>query len=340
MPRSNEPEYQMLSQQSFRSTATIETLVTRAKLLRRLRNFFDELGFVEVQTPTLSRDTVIDRHIDPIEVPMGLNGGPARDGNPSANYFLQSSPEAAMKRLLACGMTSIYQVGPVFRSGERGARHNPEFTMAEWYRVGDDFDAGLQLTSDLLTCLLDTNTCDRVSFQQTFVDAVGIDCFTASVDDLSRRSLELGVIERLDWSDDWDDWVHLLFSMRVQPTLGLVAPVLVTHFPASQAALAQISGSDPRTAERFELFYRGLELANGYHELLDPKILRERSTVANQERQRDGKHTLPVESRLLEAMDYGIPKSTGCALGFDRVVMLATGAQRIEEVIPFPIEIA
>ncbi len=340
MTRSNEPESQRYSQQSFRSTATIETLATRAKLLRRLRSFFDELGFVEVQTPTLSRDTVIDRHIDPIVVPIKLTGELIRERTNSVGYFLQSSPEAAMKRLLACGMTAIYQVGPVFRSGERGARHNPEFTMAEWYRVGDDFDSGMQLIRDLLSCLLDTKACDRVSFQQAFHDAVGIDCFDADVGDLAERSLELGVIDRLDWSDDWDDWVHLLFSMRVQPTLGLLAPVLVTNFPASQAALAQISGEDPRTAERFELFYRGLELANGYHELLDPKILRERSIVANQDRQRDGKSTLPIESRLLEAMDYGIPKSTGCALGFDRVVMLAIGAQRIDEVIPFPIEIA
>ena len=293
-----------------------------------------------MQTPTLSRDTVIDRHIDPIEVSIELTGESMRDGTTSAGYFLQSSPEAAMKRLLACGMTAIYQVGPVFRSGERGARHNPEFTMAEWYRVGDDFDSGMQLTSDLLSCLLDSKTCDRVSFQQAFHDAVGIDCFDADVGDLAERSLELNVIDRLDWSDDWDDWVHLLFSMRVQSTLGLMAPVLVTQFPASQAALAQIGSEDTRTAERFELFYRGLELANGYHELLDPKILRERSIVANQERQRDGKNTLPIESRLLEAMDYGIPESTGCALGFDRVVMLAIGAQRIDEVIPFPIEIA
>jgi lysyl-tRNA synthetase class 2 len=340
MTCSSKPESQRLSQQSFQSTASIETLATRAKLLRRLRSFFDELGFVEVQTPTLSRDTVIDRHIDPIVVPIELTGESIRDEITSAGYFLQSSPEAAMKRLLACGMKSIYQVGPVFRGGERGARHNPEFTMAEWYRVGDDFNSGMQLTSDLLSCLLDTKTCDRVSFQQAFYEAVGIDCFDASVGDLAEKSLELKAIDRLDWSDDWDDWVHLLFSMQVQPTLGLHAPVLVTHFPASQAALAQISSDDTRTAERFELFYRGLELANGYHELLDPKILRERSNIANQERQRDGKNTLPIESRLLEAMDYGIPASTGCALGFDRVVMLAIGAQRIDEVIPFPIEIA
>lgn len=336
----NESEVPLPYPQSFRSTASIETLVTRAKLLRRLRSFFDELNFVEVQTPTLSRDTVIDRHIDPIEVVIGRAGESSKDQTHSKTYFLQSSPEAAMKRLLACGMTSIYQVGPVFRGGERGARHNTEFTMAEWYRVGDGLEAGMQLTSDLLSCLLDTEACNRISFQRAFHDAVGIDCFDSDVSQLAQRSVEIGVVDRLDWSNDWDDWVHLLFSMLVQPTLGLESPVLVTHFPASQAALAQISTEDARTAERFELFYKGLELANGYHELLDPAVLRARSILANQERARDGKHSLPIESRLLEAMDFGIPASTGCALGFDRVVMLAIGAKAIEEVIPFPIEIA
>jgi len=301
-----------------------------------LREFFDELGFVEVQTPTLSHDTVIDRHIDPIEV--RLNQG--SDPNEATIYYLQSSPEAAMKRLLACGMKEIYQVGPVFRAGERGARHNPEFTMAEWYRVGDTFEAGMQLTSDLLTYLLDTKPCERITFQNVFKKAVGLDCFEATWRDLGKVALEKQLVDRLDWSEDWDDWVHLLFSLVVQPTLGLDTPCLITNFPASQAALAQINALDPRTAERFELFFRGLELANGYFELLNPKILRERSHIANEERIRDGKSPLPVESRLLEAMEFGIPSSAGCAMGVDRVVMLAIGASTIAEVIPFPIEIA
>jgi len=324
------------SQQCFRSTATIEALETRAALLKRLRQFFDALDFIEVQTPTLSRDTVIDRHIDLIEVPMRHGTGAGKE----ICYYLQSSPEAAMKRLLACGMEKIYQVGPVYRAGERGNRHNPEFTLAEWYRVGDNFENGMQLTSNLLSHLLGTPDCNRVTFQSAFHKAVGMDCFESAVGDLARRAVEIGVVERVDWSDDWDDWMHLLFSMKVQPTLGLEAPCLITHFPASQAALAKISPGDPRTAERFELFYRGLELANGYHELLDANVLRKRSHLANQERERDGKQPLQVESRLLKAMDHGIPASTGCALGFDRVVMLAVGAASIDDVIAFPIEIA
>jgi len=314
----------------------VDALVKRAKILKRLREFFDELGFIEVQTPILSHDTVIDRHIDPIEVRLVQNS----DLNEATIYYLQSSPEAAMKRLLACGMKKIYQVGPVFRAGERGAIHNFEFTMAEWYRVGDTFQAGMQLTSDLLTRLLDTQPCERITFQKAFEKAVGLDCFASTGLDLGKVALEKNLIDRLDWSEDWDDWVHLLFSMIVQPTLGLEVPCLITNFPASQAALVQISACHPRTAERFELFFRGLELANGYFELLNPKILRERSQIANEERVRDGKSQLPVENRLLEAMEYGIPSATGVAMGVDRVVMLAVGADKIDEVIPFPIEIA
>ncbi len=302
-------------------------------LLRRLRSFFDQLDFVEVQTPVLSRHTVIDRHIDLISVEIIEPG----TNTPSA-WYLQSSPEAAMKRLLACGMKKIYQIGPVFRDGELGRLHNPEFTLAEWYRVGDDLEAGLSLLNDLTKVLLGTADCNRVLFADAFSKAVGIDLWGASVADLADRAVALQVVETKLWSDDWDDWVNLLFSIVVQPTLGHETPTLITHFPASQAALAKLSKDDGRLAERFELFYQGIELANGYHELLDPSVLRERNAKANVDRVRDRKKALPEESHLLDAMDAGLPASTGCALGFDRIVMLACNADRITEVMAFPFD--
>lgn len=320
-----------LSGAFFRSTATIEFLEVRSQLLKKLRAFFDQLGFTEVQTPVLSRHTVIDRHIDPILAAMETSGASG-----ASNWFLQSSPEAAMKRLLACGMKKIYQVGPVFRAGEVGRLHNPEFTLAEWYRVDDDLEAGLQLVDDLTRTLLDTPPCHRVTFADAFQLATGIDVLNASISELAGKAIELKLVDTLHWSDDWDDWVNMLFSIAVQPTLGLSAPTLVTHFPASQAALAKFAIEDSRLAERFELFYRGVELANGYHELLEPAILRERNRKANRDRVRDGKNALPEESYLLDAMDAGLPASTGCALGFDRVVMLACNAKHIHEVIAFP----
>ncbi len=315
----------------FRSTATIESLEVRAQLLKKLRTFFDQLGFTEVQTPVLSRHTVIDRHIDPILVAMEKS-----ESNRTLDWYLQSSPEAAMKRLLACGMKKIYQVGPVFRAGEIGRLHNPEFTLAEWYRVDDDLEAGLQLLDELTQALLGTPPCHRIPFADAFQLAIGIDVLNASVSELADRAIQLKLVDTPNWSDDWDDWVNMLFSIAVQPTLGHATPTLVTHFPASQAALARLAKEDSRLAERFELFYQGVELANGYHELLDPAVLRERNRKANFDRVRDGKDTLPEESYLLDAMDSGLPASTGCALGFDRVVMLACRANHIQEVIAFP----
>jgi lysyl-tRNA synthetase class 2 len=317
----------------FLPTTSVESLRLRASLLQELRSFFDERGFTEVQTPVLSRDTVIDRHIDLLQLEMSWP-----DVNMPSQWYLQSSPEAAMKRLLAAGMEKIYQIGPVFRAGERGKLHNPEFTMAEWYRVGDDLEAGLGLLNELTKRLLKSPACKRIQYALAFHNHTGLDVRATTVDELALRAIDFGLVENRNWSDDWDDWVNLLFSSIVQPQLGFHAPTIVTHFPASQAALAKVSRDDPRLAERFELFYRGVELANGYHELLDPEILRGRNTKANRDRIRDGKNSLPERSYLLDAMHAGLPPSTGCALGFDRVVMLAAGKTSLAEVMPFPID--
>jgi lysyl-tRNA synthetase class 2 len=298
-------------------------------MLRQLRSFFDERGFVEVQTPTLCSETVIDRHLDPISVTLSL------PGNGEQEWFLQTSPEQSMKRLLAMGMGSIYQIGPVFRAGELGQWHNPEFTMAEWYEVGAGHEQGLQLLSDLLTVMLRTSPAKRVTFSNAFEEATGLQLFDSGIDKLAKWSVRQGLVESVDWSDDWDDWVNLIFSERVQPRMGSDSPVLITHFPATQAALAVVSAEDPRTAERYELFYRGVELANGYHELLDATVLRERDAIANAQRLRDGKRSLPPCDKLLRAMEQGMPNSCGCALGFDRLVMLACESDRLADVVAF-----
>lgn len=316
----------------FETLAPVENLKHRAALLRKLRAFFDARGFTEVQTPVLSRDTIIDRHLDPMELVMQL------PGEPKSTWYLQTSPEQSMKRLLNSGIGSIYQVGPVFRDGERGKNHNPEFTMAEWYDVGAGLNEGLQLLDDLLRTLLGTAACGRIRFEQAFRDATGLDLFSSKATDFASWSVEQRLVEREDWSGDWDDWVNLIFSERVQGVLGLTHPVLVTHFPASQAALARICSDDSRTAERFEAFYQGVELANGYHELMDADQLFERSNIANQQRIFDGKKALPNQNRLLQAMRSKMPASCGCALGFDRVVMLACGATSIADVIAFTSE--
>lgn len=307
----------------------LRNLRRRATLLQQLRAFFDKRGFVEVQTPTLCSETVIDRHLDPISLTMQLPGEEERE------WFLQTSPEQSMKRLLALGMGSVYQVGPVFRAGELGRLHNPEFTMAEWYDVGAGHEQGLQLLSDLLCDLLRTPPAVRLSFANAFKQCTGISLFETSSEGLANWSVREGLVDTTDWTEDWDDWVNLIFSERVQPQLGNEVPVLITHFPATQAALAVVASEDPRTAERYELFYRGVELANGYHELLDASVLRERDAIANAQRVRDGKKALPPCEKLLQAMELGMPQSCGCALGFDRLVMLACETDQLSDVVAF-----
>ena len=316
-------------QNDFLSAASSGNLKRRAALLKSLRAFFDSRGFTEVQTPVLSRDTIIDRHLDPIEVPMQLPGGKAE------NWFLQTSPEQSMKRLLCSDIGSIYQIGPVFRSGELGRFHNPEFTMAEWYDVNAGFEEGLVFLSDLISELLSTPVADRIRFEEAFRNATKLDLFECSTRELAEWSVANGLVERTDWSQDWDDWVNLIFSDRVQRHLGIDRPVLVTHFPASQAALARVCEGDTRTAERYEAFYQGVELANGYHELLDADQLEARARKSNEQRKADGKPELPMQNRLLDAMRSGMPSSCGCAMGFDRIVMLACQASSLEEVVAF-----
>jgi lysyl-tRNA synthetase class 2 len=222
-----------------------------------------------------------------------------------------------MKRLLAAGATAIFQVTKAFRGGEAGRLHNPEFTIVEWYRAGDDYAAGMQLLSDLSATVLGRGPAERLTYREAFDRFAAIDPL-----DGTRTHLEL----------------DLLLTERVEPHLGRDRPTILCDYPADQAALARLRPGDPPVAERFELYVDGIELANGYHELLDPAVLRERNRTNNKLRAADGKYTLPDESRLLAAMDHGLPACSGCALGFDRLVMVATGARSIQEVLAFPID--
>ncbi len=312
----------------FRPTASWERLRLRAGLLRRVREFFDCRGFLEVETPILSADTVVDRHLDPFPVMAG--------GRP---FWLQTSPEFGMKRLLAAGGRAIYQVTRAFRRDEQGPLHNPEFTMVEWYRVGDGLAEGVQLLSDLCESLLGRGPAERITYRQAFERHVGLDPHTADAETIGCAVRDAGIAAPESLApNDRDGWLDLLLVERVQPHLGLGRPTIVFDYPASQAALAQVRAGPTPVAERFELYVSGIELANGYHELVDPAVLRARNAENSALRRADGKEPLPEESRLLAAMEAGLPAATGVALGFDRVVMLAAGASRIEEVMAFPFD--
>ena len=318
----------------FRPTASWTNLRLRADLLRRLREFFHARGFLEVETPLLSAETVIDRHLEPFPVRGNVNST-----GPGSTHWLQTSPEFAMKRLLAAGAEAIYQVTRAFRQSELGPLHNPEFTIVEWYRRGDTMGQGMQFLSDLCDELLGLGPAERISYREAFERYAGIDPHTSEMPSIRAAAESAGVgIPAGMRDDDRDAWLDLLLSERVGPRLGIDRPTIMFDYPAGQAALARVRDEAPPVAERFELFVEGVELANGYHELLDPAILRERNAENNTRRNRDGKPRLPEESRLLAAMESGLPASVGVALGFDRLVMLAAGAKRLDEVIAFPFD--
>ncbi len=332
MPLPKQPDH------VFQPAADWPTLQRRAALLVRLRSFFADRGFVEVETPLLSADTVVDVHLDPFRVVLFDD---PRDPAVGPVYWLQTSPEFAMKRLLAHGATAIFQVTRAFRGGESGRWHNPEFTMVEWYRVGDDYRAGILLLDELTQHLLSCPAAERLTYAAAFQRFAGVDPHQATLDQLAAVAERHGLHAPQPVSDlDRDCWLNFLHASLIQPQLGRERPTILIDFPASQSALSAIRQGPPEVAERFELYVSGVELANGYHELQDAGELRTRALDANAQRQQDGKYGLPAASRLLDAMDHGLPACVGVALGFDRLVMIAAGASSIRDVIAFPFDLA
>jgi lysyl-tRNA synthetase class 2 len=306
-----------------------ERLRLRAEMLARLRAYFAERGFLEVETPLLDDEVIPELHIEPFGVESGRAG----------DFYLQASPELHMKRLLAEGLPAIYQVTRSFRRGERGALHNPEFAMVEWYRVGDSMDAGVRLLDELVQAVADAPPATRTTYAEAFRQHADLDAHRASMEELAAAAARLGVdVPGTLARDDRDEWLNLLLATRVEPQLGAEGPELLVDYPASQSALATTTVRDGvEVAERFELYWRGVELANGYHELTDAVALRWRLEAVNVARAADGRSVLPLPERLLAAMESpGLPPCAGCALGFDRLVMLACGADTIDDVMAFP----
>lgn len=315
----------------WRPDAGIETLRRRAGMLDRIRGYFSAGNVVEVQTPVLSAAAASDPQIESIATQPAA--GPRR--------FLQTSPEYPMKRLLAAGVGDCYQICPVFRDGESGRLHNPEFTMIEWYRVGFDVDRLQQDVERLLgaACqgIRDFAPARRLTYRDAIADACGIDCRTAGIAEIRSVLAERGVkpAATADW--DRDAWLDLLMGAVVGPGLGHEAPVFVRDYPASQAALARL-GTDAdgqRVAQRFELYVDGIELANGFHELLDALEQQRRFEQDLQLRRSHGQAANPLDQRLLAALAHGLPDCAGIALGFDRLVMVALGLPSLAAAMSF-----
>lgn len=319
-----------VKQPSCTAVAKMETLRARAALLAKIRDFFDSRDFIEVQTPVLSRETIVDRYIDPIRVEAAELQLPKTEG--VSHYFLQSSPEFAMKRLLASGAMAIYQIGPAFRAGESGALHNPEFTILEWYRVGDSVDDGIQLLGEFARHMFSADRFEVITYQDAFVQQAAIDPLADF--DIAAETQRLGLPVTATGRDEWLD---IVLDAHVAPRLGAACPTVLSGYPKSQAALAQVSERDPRTSERFELFVEGVELANGYGELTDAEVLAQRMRQANRERSCDQRAALPEPQLIVDAMRHGLPECSGCAVGVDRLVQKVLGLESIDQVMPFPI---
>ncbi len=319
----------------FLPTATIEMLRQRAEVVRSIRSFFDQRNFFEVETPTISHDIVVDRYLHPIGVTKSDLTG--RAGDSDQRLWLQTSPEFGMKRLVAAGAVAIYQICKAYRRDEIGRIHNPEFTMLEWYRAGDDLVTGMDLLAELVETILDTPKTERLSYREAFKKFADIDPFESSIESLQNTVRTASVTVELE-GESRDDYLNVILSEIVEPNLGVGAPTIIYDWPASQAALAMVRDDEHSVAERFEIYVNGVELANGYHELLEARELSRRNSINNQMRVKDGNQLLPEGSRLLDAMRKGIPQCAGVALGVDRLVMLALGAKSVSEVMAFTID--
>lgn len=313
---------------SWRPTASREMLERRAQLLALARQFFGERGVLEVDTPVVVNAAVTDVHIESAQVRWpGIAPG----------AFLHTSPEYAMKRLLAAGSGDIYQICHVVRGFEQGRLHNPEFTLIEWYRLGYSMEQLMDEVEALVRALLGagSRSGERISYRDAFLRELALDPLEASLGQLKAAAHACGFVAQED--TERDELLEALMATRVGPALGQRALTFVHGYPATQAALARLDPQDARIARRFELYCEGVELANGFEELASEAEQRKRFEADNRERLRRG-WPVALDERLLAALAHGLPPCAGVALGFDRTLMLATGAHRIDEVLAFPTE--
>lgn len=319
----------------WRPTARQEILQQRATLLAAIRAFFAERGVMEVETPLLSAHGAVDPNLDSF---VTRYTGP---GVPSGRLlYLQTSPEFAMKRLLAAGSGAIYQVCKAFRNGESGRWHNPEFTLLEWYRPGFDLPALMTEVDAFLQTVLNTVPASYVTYAELFKEYLNIDAHTADATTLAYCASVRGVPAPAGLGEEVDAWHALLWTHVIEPQLsrGEERPLFVYDYPVSQAMLARVRLGETPVAERFEVFIKGVELANGFHELGDSGEQRGRFEVNNRQRSEHRLETMSLDERFLAALAQGMPQSSGVAVGVDRLLMLQCDMPCIADVLAFPVD--
>ncbi|MFC3121188.1 elongation factor P--(R)-beta-lysine ligase [Agaribacter flavus] len=325
----------------WRPSASMITLRNRAAFFSSIRQFFEARGVLEVDTPFLSPSTITDVHMEAMHTTAA--------GKP---MYLQTSPEYYMKRLLAAGSGDIYQLGKCFRDEKASRIHSPEFTMLEWYRVGFSMQQLMDELSELTDHLIGLS-CEQHTYQALFEKHLSVNPIIVNWQEVAKLAMDKGLKDYvLTCEKDYDlsanaseesqkgfvdAILQVLFSVFIEPKIGADHPVIVSHFPASQATLAALS-ADNNTALRFELYYKGVELANGYEEATDADLLLRRFNADNNLRMHLGKQTKAIDKAFVAAMKSGLPSCSGVALGIDRLLMLAENAQTIASVMPFRVE--
>jgi len=315
---------------AWEPTAALQTLRQRARILQNIRDFFEDRGVLEVETPLLSQHSVTAPYIQSFKSEYQRADGVTQD------YYLQTSPEYAMKRLLVAGAGPIYQVCKSFRNGDQSDIHNPEFTMLEWYRPSFDLEHLMNEMDEFLQFILNCKRADRFSYAQLFIQYLNINPFECTIDDLKNCAASHHIHVASDTNDfTKDSWLEVLMGHLIEPQLGLENPVFIHDFPASQAALARLDPNNPLVAARFEVYMHGMELANGFYELCDATEQRRRFEEDQQQRTALGFNPMSIDERLLAALKQGLPDCSGVALGIDRLMMIFFETKKIKEILSF-----
>ncbi|NTS75284.1 elongation factor P--(R)-beta-lysine ligase [Catenovulum sp. SM1970] len=315
---------------NWQASANLTALKQRAKMFAQIRHFFAERNVLEVETPLLATSGITDLHLE--NLTSQYTGPHFPKG---VELYLQTSPEYAMKRMLASGSGCIYQICKAFRDDESGRYHNPEFTMLEWYRVGFDLSDLMDEMDSLLQVILNVSSAKRYSYQAIFIEVLDIDPLQASTESLQAFLRNNAQADMANILTEKDDLLQFIFSFFIEQKIAQTQPYFIYDFPASQACLAKLNPDDSRVAKRFEVYFKGVELANGFDELTDATEQRKRFEQDNLMRQANGKHSKPIDENLLSAIAAGLPDCSGVAMGLDRLLMLAGQYAHIKEVISF-----
>lgn len=317
----------------WQATCSRAALQQRAALYAQIRQFFNQREVLEVETAILSQCCIPESNIYHFQTAYHqLHSGQVPQVTP---LYLRTSPEAQMKRLLASGSGAIFQIAKVFRDEEAGRWHQPEFTMLEWYRPDFTIDAFLQEVDDLLQLLLGCAAAERLSYCEAFAQFTPVHPLDSSLSELQKYADTLGFSDAHRLNQD--ECLQFIMVQVIEPQIGRQRPVILTDFPAAQAALARKKTDNPLLAERFEVYFQGLELANGFHELADAIEQRQRFIEQLETRQQQNLPTPPLDERLLNALAAGLPDCCGIAIGLDRILMLQIQARSIEDVVAFTV---